>query len=172
MSSETPSQDTSNLGRPEEYTPEKGELICEELALGKSLREVCADNPELPNDKRSIFRWLYRHEDFCHQYLRAKQFGMYAKAEELEEIADDGTNDYMEREGKDPVVDHEAVQRSKLRVQTRQWMLERLAPKRFGQKVDLNHGGQADNPIGVLIQQVAGSTLRPTEDGAADGDGT
>ena len=36
----------------------------------------------------------------------------------------------------------ESVQRSKLRVDTRKWLMSKLAPKKYGEKVDLEHSGE------------------------------
>lgn len=156
-------------GRPSTYTPEKAALICEELATGKSIRQICAEHKgELP-DKSTIFRWLYRHPEFRDQYMHAKHLGMIAYAEEAIEIADDSEGDWIEKLDKDGnptgqmMLDHEHVQRSRLRVDTRKWFMERLAPKTFGAKVDMNHGVQEDNPIVSLFQQIAGATLKPKE---------
>jgi hypothetical protein len=57
-------------------------------------------------------------------------------ADEVLEIADDGSNDWMDKEAKSGrlmrTLDHEHVQRSRLRVDARQWLMERFAPDRFG----------------------------------------
>lgn len=65
-------------------------------------------------------------------------------ADDLLDIVDDGTNDFVEREGKDgltTVVDHEHIQRSRLRAETRKWLLAKALPKIYGDKVDLKHSG-------------------------------
>ena len=48
-------------------------------------------------------------------------------------------------------------------LKSRQWMAERLNRKVWGNKVDVNHGGQRDNPLTQLIQQVSGSALLPVD---------
>lgn len=37
-------------------------------------------------------------------------------------------------------------------------------PTRFGQKVDVNHGVQPDNPLSSLIAAVSGRAIKPVED--------
>lgn len=73
-------------------------------------------------------------------------------ADEILEISDDGSNDWMERLGKEgePAgwqLNGEHVQRSRLRVDTRKWILSKLAPKRYGDK--LQHTGDGGGPIRV-----------------------
>ncbi len=74
--------------------------------------------------KQAVLRWLARNESFRAQYVRAKEEGAEAIAEELFDIADDGTNDWMEKLDKDGEaigyqLNGEHVQRSKLRIDTR-----------------------------------------------------
>ncbi|MDN0127414.1 DNA packaging protein [Yersinia massiliensis] len=131
--------DTENKGgRPSDYTDELAELICLRLAEGESLRSVCSDDG-MPS-KQAVLRWLARNEEFRAQYVRAKEEGAEAIAEELFDIADDGTNDWMEKLDKDGEcigyqLNGEHVQRSKLRIDTRKWYLSKIMPKKYGDKV-------------------------------------
>lgn len=72
------------------------------------------------------------------------------------DIADDGSNDWMERFNKDGesigwVVNGEAVQRSKLRVDARKWALSKLLPKKYGDKIDVNHGNADGKPFQINV---------------------
>jgi hypothetical protein len=131
-------------GRPSIYTQDLADLICEELADGKSLRTVCKAD-EMP-DKRTIFRWLRTNEEFRHQYEKAKAESADCFAEEIIEIADDGINDYVEREG-GYVYNGEHVQRSRLRVDARKWIASKLKPKKYGDRMTAEHTGADGGPI-------------------------
>lgn len=151
------------VGRPTDYSDEIVEKLCLLLSEGKSLKSIC-DNDETMPDKSTIFRWLYKYPEFRDKYAYAKEIGCYAVEEEAIEIADDGRNDWMGRLDKDEVpigwqLNGEHVQRSRLRVDTRKWFMERIAAKRYGTKVDVNHGVQPENPLLSLLQQVAGTAL-------------
>ncbi len=114
--------------------------ICRRIAKGEGLREICAD-PDVPSHQ-VVYGWMAVESAFKTAYARAREAQMETWADELVEIADDATNDYIERIGKDGeverVIDPEAVQRSKLRIDTRKWIMARLAPKRYGDKIDVN----------------------------------
>jgi hypothetical protein len=132
-------------GRPTDYTPELADEICAQLADGDSLRAVC--NSDSMPSKSTVFRWLRTNEEFRDQYARAKEESADAMADEVLDIADDGTNDWMERLGKDGdslgwQLNGEHVQRSKLRIDTRKFLMSKMKPKKYGDKVDLNVGGQ------------------------------
>lgn len=125
-------------GRPSDYTEELAEIICLRLAEGESLRSVCRDD-DMPS-KQAVLRWLARNEAFRAQYVRAKAEGAEAIAEELFDIADDGTNDWMEKLDKDGEaigyqLNGEHVQRSKLRIDTRKWYLSKILPKKYGDRI-------------------------------------
>jgi hypothetical protein len=80
---------------------------------------------------------------FAAQYARAREIGYRTMADEIQEISDDGSNDYMVRTRRDgsteTVVNQEHIQRSRLRVDTRKWLLSKALPKIYGDKVEL-HG--------------------------------
>lgn len=65
-------------------------------------------------------------------------------ADDLLDIVDDSSGDYVvrERDGERiTVVDHEHIQRSRLRADTRKWLLSKALPKIYGDKIDLKHSG-------------------------------
>lgn len=152
------------IGRPALYSLELGERLCGELATGVSMKTAC-----LPDDMPSaatVFGWMRKHPEFLEMYTRAKQEAADALVEEMLDISDDGTNDWMETHDKDGndtgyKVNGEHVQRSRLRVETRKWIAAKLKPKKYGEKVDVSHGVQEGNPIMELMGQMAGKVLKP-----------
>lgn len=123
-------------GRPSGYSQELADRICSELADGKSLRTVC--KTEGMPSTQTVFRWLRTHEGFCDQYARAKDEAADALVDEMLDIADVATNDWMEVHDKDNVgyrLNGEAINRSRLRVDTRKWIASKLKPKKYGEKV-------------------------------------
>lgn len=136
-------------GRPSDYSEELGALICGRLADGESLRQICSSE-EVP-DKATVLRWIPKHPEFRDQYARAREMQSEHWADEILEIADDGTNDWVERENKDgstfEAIDHEHIARSRLRVDSRKWLMSKLAPKKYGEKVDLQHTGKDGGPL-------------------------
>ena len=118
------------------------DTICERLAEGESLRSICSD-PGMPG-RSEVFRWLAdpAREAFRDQYARAKEFGIEAMADDIQQISDDARNDWMERNGDAGwAANGENIQRSRLRVDSRKWLLSKLAPKKYGDKLDMNVAG-------------------------------
>ncbi|WP_216636662.1 hypothetical protein [Arthrobacter sp. OY3WO11] len=147
---------TNSIGRPSIFTQELADRLCEQLASGKSMRTVCAAE-EMPS-MTTVFSWLRTNAEFLKQYERAKAEAADSLVDEMIDIADDGSNDWMEVTNKDGSegwkLNGEHVQRSRLRVDTRKWIASKLKPKKYGDKLDVTSGGEALKPL-VLDSTVA-----------------
>ena len=164
--------EVNKVGRPSDYTEELAEAICLRLAEGESLRSVCSDDG-MPS-KQAVLRWLNRHEKFRAQYVRAKEQGAEAIAEELFDIADDGANDWMEKLDKEGVcigyqLNGEHVQRSKLRIDTRKWYLSKIMPKKYGDRIQhdqtITMADRTDDDIDKRIRELMnGQSATPEGD--------
>lgn len=152
------------MGRQTIYTPELAARICERLAEVGSLRRVCREEG-MPSDG-TVRVWVATKEDFADAYARAKEAGIDALVEEGLDIADDGTNDFTavsEEDGSGGRLNAEHVSRSKLRVDYRRWLAERMAPKKYGLKQDITSGGK---PLeAAQIPPVFNVSLSTTESG-------
>lgn len=134
-------------GRPSDFTLDLAEEICEALAsTPRGLDWICARNEGFPS-ARTVNRWLAVHEEFRQNYAHARERQADLLFDECLEIADDTSSDtkMVGREGAETeACDSEWISRSKLRVDTRKWMAGKLAPKKYGDKVDVNHTGAVD----------------------------
>lgn len=142
-------------GRPSTYSEEVAAELCSRLAEGKSLRSVCKadDMPSVP----TVFKWIRDFPAFLKQYEVAKAESADAMVDEMLDIADDGTNDWMERLGEDGqpigyVLNGEHVQRSRLRLDARKWIASKLKPKKYGEKVGLEMSGKDGGPIETVAK--------------------
>ena len=100
----------------------------------------------------AVFLWIHKHAEFKEQYEKAKEESADAHAEDMLDIADDGTNDWMERRNAEGEVigwqlNGEHVQRSRLRVDTRKWIAAKLKPKKYGDNTRTEHTGEGGGPI-------------------------
>lgn len=138
------SQSVARSGRPSRYSAQVADAICEKLGGGQSLRQICRD-PAMP-DWRTVFRWLEINETFRQQYARARELQAHAFVDESLEISDDTAADFVRGEDGDERVDHEHIQRSRLRVDTRKWVAGKLLPKVYGDKL-LHTGADGEGPI-------------------------
>jgi hypothetical protein len=134
---------------PEDIARHKA-TICDRISNGESLRGIC-DDEDMPAAS-TVFLWLSADETFSEQYARAREAQADAVFDDILTIADDGRNDWMERKNADGqnigwMENGEALRRSQLRIEARKWMAGKLKPKKYGDKLDLNHGGKIDADI-------------------------
>jgi len=132
------------MGRPTSYNPEIAEAICAAVASQPyGLEVVCADNIGFPSP-RTIDRWQIEYPEFCLALTRAREARCDLLLDQGLEIADNGNEDFrLElRAGEyKVVVDQEAIARSRLRVETRHKTAAMLAPKKYGNRLALEHSG-------------------------------
>lgn len=128
---------------------------------GQSLRDIDKDE-DMPS-KTQILVWLSIYTEFADQYTRAHQIQAENEMDELKSIADDDTADMQFKEietehGKEAkaVFLRAAVERSKLRIETRKWRIERLHPKKYGPKQDVTHTHHVEP---FILQNEAGKDL-------------
>lgn len=128
----------ADTGRPSTYTQELADNICEQLALGNSMRTVCAAD-EMPA-MSTVFKWLRENESFSEQYARAKQESSDYMAEELADISDKALEDaYAGGENK---AVNAIVNAHRMRIDTRKWLMSKMKPKKYGEKLDLTTDGE------------------------------
>lgn len=131
------------MGRPEIYTDELALKLCTQIATSSSsLKAICAPD-DMPSVS-TVLKWLREKPDFSLQYARAKEEQADYMAEEMIDIADDGSNDLMTITKGDQSYDlenKEVTNRSKLRIETRKWLMSKLKPKKYGDKIEVDNKG-------------------------------
>lgn len=131
--------DKVGAGRPSSYTQEIADKICDEIATSsRSIKTIC-DADDMPSSI-TVLKWLRDFPDFLSQYTRAKEMQADYLAEEMLDIADDGSNDFMTITKGDEsyeVENKEWTSRSKLRVEARKWIASKLKPKKYGDKLEV-----------------------------------
>lgn len=133
------------------YSQTTGDLICLRMAEGETLRQICRD-AAMPA-RSTVYRWLNKIPAFSDQYARARELLVEAWADEIIDIADDGTTDYVTRKGRNgaeyEAVDQEHIQRSRLRVDARRWLLSKLNPGQYGDHMEVAHTGAVEHKHGL-----------------------
>lgn len=114
------------------------DAVCERLAAGESLRKACkaVEGAKI----QTVLDWTVAEPLFAGQYAHARAQGYALLADEIVEIADESQNDTVKDENGNVRTNSEVVARSRLRVDTRKWMLSKMLPKVYGDKLEL--GGE------------------------------
>lgn len=128
------------------YPKEVADVICARLAEGESLLSICRDEG-MPS-YATVKRWEIEDEEFRANSTRAREIGCHALADECLEIADKKDGDFVN--GDDgPTYVPEAVQRSKLRIETRLRLLGKWLPRVYGDKLQTELTGANGGPVQI-----------------------
>lgn len=114
------------MARPTTYNQKFARAVLERLESGESLNSICRD-PKMPG-RKTVYRWIDKHEEFRHNYVRARELGAEAEFDDLDELAATATP--------------ETVQVVKLQVDVLKWKLARKFPKKYGERQQIDHSSE------------------------------
>ena len=129
------------LGRPSTYTPATAELICFRLADGETLTSICR-TPGMPS-RQCVQQWRMRMPAFDALYYRARLIGMESMSDDTLTIADDDTLDMLADGTPNPT----SVNRARLMVHARHFLMGKLARHVYGDRVEVEHSGSVDHVV-------------------------
>jgi len=135
------------------FSEEIAEEILDRIAAGERLEDICRE-AHLP-PASTVRSWAYEREPvkdgavtFADRYARAKSLGLERLADEVIAISD------APCVGLNGEADNALVQKQRLQVDSRKWMLSKLLPKQYGDKVTQELVGNPDAPIVTRIELV------------------
>lgn len=128
------------MGRPTDYTDQIAEQICDLIMVGKSLRTICSD--EIMPDRSSIYRWLNANAGFATKYAHARAMQADYLFDEMAEIEDDTQNQRL-----DPAA-------ARAILGSKQWRAAKLAPKKYGDRVDIGNAGGEPFAVSVIERRI------------------
>jgi hypothetical protein len=133
-------------GAPKIKQSQKDRILDLIATSNKGIRKLCEENKGLVPAYSTVRKYLAEDKKFIDQYARAKEDQADVLADEMIEIADNCTDDVTilttpDGEPGREVINHSAINRAKLQIDTRKWIASKLKPKKYGAAVDLTTGG-------------------------------
>ncbi len=132
------------------YSPEVADRIIERIATGEGLMKICAD-PDMPT-RANFLIWVNQNFGGLQSaYARARLVGYDCMAEHAVMIADDTSEDANSR---------------RVRVDTRKWLLAKLHPAQYGDRIMVDQQITLSSPADVLrgrMQQADGTIEHQAE---------
>ena len=138
-------------------------IIFDRISGGESVNTICS-TPDMPS-RSSFFKWLTDDESLLARYNIAIETRAYLFAEEIIQIADEEPP----RTAKGSM-DSAFVAWQKTRIDARKWIVSRMLPKVYGDKIDLTSKGEAFDPVRAIIMAVQGTSLPVRSGAVADDD--
>lgn len=144
-------------GRPEVWTKDKKKEAIDKILAAiatstDSVTTICGEDETLPSFT-TFFKWKREDEKLAQDYARAKEEQAELIFEDMLDIADDGSNDYMDKKMPNgdviEVLNAEHIQRSRLRIDARKWVLGKLRPKKYGDFTRNELSGPDGGPLEI-----------------------
>ena len=135
-----------HAGQPTKLTETIAEKICSRLSLGESLLAICKDST-MPGVS-TVYGWLVRPENkqFLDMYTQARELQADTYMDECIDIADDTAKDtiiLINKNGEEyEKTNFEHINRSRLRVDTRIKIAEKMAPRKYMPQSKLGLSGK------------------------------
>lgn len=124
--SKTPAQDhIDTIGMDE---------ICVRTADCESMRKIAES---IGVSWMALNAYINANDDRKEQYARAREAQADKFAEDIIDIADSSGNDITKDKDGNDKVNQEVIARDRLRVDARKWLASKMAPKKYGEKLDL-----------------------------------
>lgn len=126
--------------------------ILARIASGESLNKICSE-PDMPV-RKSFYEWVANDEVLRDRYTHAMSVRADFLFDELIDIADTpqiGVKTKIDDTGKSEETRGDMIEHRRLRVDARKWYLSKLAPKKYGDKVNLEHTGPDGGAVKVEI---------------------
>ena len=119
--------------------------ICNKISNGKSLRRSLIES-EIAFE--TFYRWIDSDESKSKQYVRATELRAEEMAEQILEIIDATENDIIiDPNTGSPVTNHNVIQRDRLRADKRQWLMSKMFPKKYGDRVQQDVNITQEQPL-------------------------
>jgi hypothetical protein len=125
-------------GQPTTYTPEIGRAICDAIISSQDgLRKTLQAHSGLP-PLATVEGWIRNNAQFSSDYADAKRRQIELMADDIIDISRDETLDPNDK---------------RIRIDSLKWLLSKLIPKTYGDKLDLTSDGQQLGVASHVIDQ-------------------
>jgi len=132
-------------GRPSTYDQQVADRICELMAEGNDMGTIC-EMAGMPS-RSTVSRWAAARPDFAEQCARAREALADFELDRLKRIAEECTE--------------ENVNSTRVKLNHYQWRLMKIAPRRYGDRVQTEITGPNGGPMQVQALTIDARALQP-----------
>lgn len=109
------------------------DIIFKEMTKGRSLRQICS-RKDMP-DKATVLRWLADSSEYATIIAHAREA-------QIEHYID-----LVFEKAENCGLTTEEIAKTKLEIDTIKWVASKLKPKKYGDKIALEHNGKLELPV-------------------------
>lgn len=142
---------------PYKWTAEVEDELFSRIAKAEAIRTICKDDWLPAWD--TFRKRLIADDAFAARYARAKEDAADTLFDEVLIIADSQEGDVITVDGQDSV-NHDNINRARLRIDARKWLAGKLRPKVYGEKIDVNNKHDMSDPMAEMFAQIASQGRR------------
>jgi len=132
-------------GRPSTFDQQVADRICELMAEGNDMGTIC-EMAGMPS-RSTVSRWAAARPDFAEQCARAREALADFELDRLKRIAEECTE--------------ENVNSTRVKLNHYQWRLMKIAPRRYGDRVQTEITGPNGGPMQVQALTIDARALQP-----------
>jgi len=103
---------------------------------------------------QTFYAYIDQNDERSKRYTRATELRAERMAEDMLNISDSVEDDFIILPDGRGVVNNNVIQRDRLRVDTRKWLLAKMNPKKFGDKIDMSSSDGTMTPKVVDLSQL------------------
>lgn len=130
------------MGRKSTFNAKDADAICDRMINGESLRAICAED-DMP-DRSTVLRWMAENGDFATKCARAREL----QADLMDDLIIETAN----------ACTSETAPADRVKIAAYQWRAAKLAPKRYGEKLELNNNHGVQDSLAELMQRIDGKS--------------
>jgi len=126
--------------------------IIEQIQAGASVKSIL-DNPDYPS-RTTFYSWINKNPDFIELYKTATEIRADGIFDDMLVIADDRSQDrFLDAQG-NYQQSMTAVNRARVQLDTRKWVLGRMNPRKYSDKIDITSGGDKLKLVPIVGMQI------------------
>ncbi|MEL4307420.1 terminase small subunit-like protein [Joostella sp. CR20] len=118
--------------------------VLKRIESGESVKFILDNYSDTPS-RDTFYKWLKERDGFADNYARACEVREEQIFDDILTIADENNADVSVSEDGAIKIDGNAIQRSKLKIDARKWVLSKMNPKKYGDKLDVTTNGDSVN---------------------------
>jgi len=126
--------------------------IIEQIEAGASVKSIL-DKPNYPS-RTTFYAWINKNPELIELYKVATEIRADGIFDDMLVIADDRSNDrFLDAQG-NVQQSMTAVNRARVQLDTRKWVLGRMNPRKYSEKLDITSGGDKLKLVPIIGMQI------------------